>query len=67
MKKSKNIFLYQSSVIGWIVIIVEPVDASIRTILSEIRMVQENSTRRALSIGSTMDMFVAISLVQRTM
>ena len=67
IKISENILPHQSSVIGWIMIIVEPTDAPIRKILMERRIVRANSKRSAFLIVIKMDMFVATIPVHRTM
>ena len=65
-KKVKNLLLHQSSVIGWVVIVVEPAGASIQTIMLERIMIRAKSTRIAFLIGRTMDVFVKIIPVRRT-
>ena len=52
MKMSKSLLLYKSSVIGWILIIVEPVDVYIQTILLERSMLWAKSIRSNFLIVS---------------
>ena len=63
MKISKILLPHQSFVIGWILIIVDPVDV----LLFGRRMVLEKSMRSAFSVGDKINMFVETSLVQRNM
>ena len=65
-KRSKSILINQSSMIGWIVIIVDAVDTYNLIMMSERRMIGPKRMRSSFSIVRKMDIFVETIPVKRT-